>query len=173
MYPEQSPLGSRMCSWLYTISGRQEFRLVIITLYTTCLSSYQNWTVLLNKVCWAKTAGIVESCPVLSLQWPLCMCYDKGVGKRGLPLLCFPALQGTSSLIKSSENTYDFSYCNQCCEREKLQCVAQVEDLATYNSTASSTGVWYCMCIRTELINLPMCSVANELVAHNDSRICI
>ena len=82
MYPEQSPLGSRMCSWLNTISGRQEFRLVIITLYTTCLSSYQNWTVLLNKVCWAKTAGIVESCPVLSLQWPLCMCYVTVQGCR-------------------------------------------------------------------------------------------
>ena len=60
-----------------------------------------------------------------------------------LPLLCFPALQGTSSLIKSSENTYDFSYCNQYCEREKLQCVAQVEDLATYNSTASLTELVY------------------------------
>ena len=28
---------------------------------------------------------------------------------------------------------HDFSYCNQCCEREKLQCIAQVENLATYN----------------------------------------
>ena len=60
-----------------------------------------------------------------------------------LPLLCYPTLQGTSSLIKSWENTYDFSYCNQCCERENLQCVAQVEDLATYNSTASSTELVY------------------------------
>ena len=31
-----------------------------------------------------------------------------------LPLLCYPTLQGTSSLIKSWENTYNFSYCNQC-----------------------------------------------------------
>ena len=43
----------------------------------------------------------------------------------------------------SWENTYDFSLCNQCYEREKLQCVAQVEDLATYNSTASSTELVY------------------------------
>ena len=79
------------------------------------------------------------------------------VSNWGLPLLCFPALQRTSSLIKSWENIYDISYCNQCCEQEKLQYVAQVEDLATYNSTASSTE-WYCMSTRTELTICP-CAV--------------
>ena len=71
-----------------------------------------------------------------------------------LPLLCYPTLQGTSSLIKSWENTYNFSY---CCERENLQCIAQVEDLATYNSTASSTER-YCMSTRTEL-TICLCAV--------------
>ena len=60
-----------------------------------------------------------------------------------LPLLCCPTLQGTSSLI---ENTI-FSY---CCEREKIQCVAQVEDLATYNSPASLTELVYDTACRQE-----------------------
>ena len=84
-----------------------------------------------------------------------------------LSLLCFPALQ---------ENTYDFSYCNQCCEREKLQCVAHAGWRLGYvqqHSKFDWTGVWYCMSTRTELTNLPMCSVANEFVARNDSRIRI
>ena len=53
-----------------------------------------------------------------------------------LSLLCYPALQGTSSLIKTLTII-------RIAVSENLQCVAQVEDLATYNSTASSTELVY------------------------------
>ena len=78
-----------------------------------------------------------------------------------LPLLCYPTLQGTSSLIKSWENTYDFSYCNQCCERENLQCVAQVEDLL--RTTAQQVRLNWCTILhvhKNRTDNLPMCSVS-------------
>ena len=57
---------------------------------------------------------------------------------------------------------------------EKLQCVVQVEDLATYNSTASLTELVYDTARpkdRTD--DLPMCSVAKEFVVRNESQIRI
>ena len=77
--------------------------------------------------------------------------------KLGVTITFYPTLQGTSSLI---ENTYDFSY---CCEQEKLQCVAQVEDFATYNSPPSLTELMILHVDKNRTDNLPMCSVANEL----------
>ena len=96
-------------------------------------------SILVVKLIRARKAGgkILDLASYLVVRW---RSHCISASNWDLPLLCYPTLQGTSSLIK---NTYDFLYCNQCCERENLQCVAQVEDLATYNSTASSTELVY------------------------------